>query len=90
MIIQNSIYSIIVILVQHEREKSRTSYLQDEAISVAENLHTQIPNINEFIDRSDLCIDNRITWELPRSIQPWPETVPSLNLDPPELVPTWK
>ena len=43
---------------RHEKEKSRTSYLQREAISMAESLHTQLPSINKFIDRSDLCIDN--------------------------------
>ena len=55
---------------RHEREKSRTLYLQCEAISMAEILHTQLPNINKFTDISDLSIDNRITWELPRSTQP--------------------
>ena len=29
--------------------------------------------------------DDQITWELPRSSQPWPETVPGSNLDPLEL-----
>ena len=33
----------------------------------------------------NLYFDDQITWELPRSTQPWPETVPGLNLDPPEL-----
>ena len=28
---------------------------------------------------------DQITWELPRSTQPWPKTVPGLNPDPPEL-----
>ena len=55
-----------------------------------ENVHTQIPSINKFIDRSDLCLDNQITWELPRSTQPWPEPVPGFNMDPPDMVPTCK
>ena len=75
---------------RHAREKSRTSYLQGEAISMDENLHTQLANINKFTNRSDLCIDNQITWKLPRSTQPWPGTVPGFNLDPLELVPTCK
>ena len=54
-------------MLDNVTEKSRTSYLQGEAIPMAENLHTQLPSINKFIDRSDLCIDNRITWELPCS-----------------------
>ena len=29
--------------------------------------------------------DDQITWELPRSTQPLPRTIPSFNLDPPEL-----
>ena len=60
----------IVKLVQFATEKSRTSYLQDEAILMAKNLRTQIPSINKFIDRYDLCLANRITWELPCSTQP--------------------
>ena len=55
---------------RHEREKSRTSYLQGESISMAKNLHNQLPNIKKFSDRYDLYIDNQTTWELPRSTQP--------------------
>ena len=29
--------------------------------------------------------DDQITWELPRSSQPWPETIPGSNPDPPKL-----
>ena len=29
--------------------------------------------------------DDQITWELSRSSQPWPETVPASNVDPLEL-----
>ena len=43
---------------RHEREKSRTSYLQGETISMAKNLHTQLPSINKFTNKYDLCIDN--------------------------------
>ena len=54
-------------------KKSRTSYLQDEVVSMAENLHTQIPIISKFTGIYDLYLDNWITWELPRYIQPWPK-----------------
>ena len=67
------------------KEISRTSYLQDEDVSMVENLHTQIPSINKSIERYDLYLDNRITWELPHSTQPWPKTIPILNSDPPEM-----
>ena len=30
-------------------------------------------------------LDDQITWELPRSTQPWLKTIPGFNLDPPEL-----
>ena len=39
-------------------EKLRTPYLEGQTILMAENLHTQIPSINKFIDRSELCSDN--------------------------------
>ena len=64
--------------------------MQGESIPMVENLHTQIPSINKIIGIYDLCIDNQITWEPPRSTQRWTGTVPSFNLDPLELVPTCK
>ena len=57
---------------------------------MAENLHTQIPNIKKFTNKYDFCIDNLIAWELPRSTQPWPIPIPGSNPDPLELVPTCK
>ena len=30
-------------------------------------------------------LDDRISWELPRSTQPWPETILGFNPDPPKL-----
>ena len=43
--------------------------MQEEAILMDENLHTQTFSINKFIDKFDLNIDNHITWELPHFFQ---------------------
>ena len=53
--------------------------LMDELAHFSNNQHYQ--------SKTDLAcdFDDQITWELPRSSQPWPETVPSSNPDPPKL-----
>ena len=68
------------------KEDNETSYLQFDAILMArKSMHTQTHSINKDVDSSDLCLVNWITWELPRSTQPWPGTIPSFNLDPPQV-----
>ena len=44
-------------------------------------------NNQHYQFKSDMTsdFDDQITWELPRSSQPWPGTIPSSNPDPPEL-----
>ena len=44
-------------------------------------------NNQHYQFKTDLTsdFDDQITWELPRSSKPWPETVPGSNPDPPEL-----
>ena len=48
---------------------------------------THFLNNQHYQFKTDLTydFDDQITWELPRFTQPWPRTVPGLNLDPPEL-----
>ena len=73
------------------KEDKETPYSQFEAILMAgKTSHTQAHSINKNIDNSNLSLINQITWELPPSTQPRPETIPSFNPDPPELVPTCK
>ena len=50
---------------------------------MARTLHSEEHSINKNIEKYDLTVVNRITWELQRSTQPWPEIVPSFNPDPP-------
>ena len=44
-------------------------------------------NNQHYQFKTDLTsdFDNQITWELPRSSQPWPKIIPSSNMDPLEL-----
>ena len=44
-------------------------------------------NNQHYQFKTDLTsdFDDQITWEQPRSSQPWPGTIPDSNLDPPEL-----
>ena len=44
-------------------------------------------NSQHYQFKTDLTVDfdDQITWELPRSFQPWPGTVPGSSPDPPEL-----
>ena len=43
----------------------------------------KIANINNSKTNMTSVFDDQITWELPRSTQPWPRTVSSFNPDPP-------
>ena len=47
----------------------------------------QFSNNQHYHSKTDLTsdFDDQITWELPRSSQPWPRTFTGSNTDPPEL-----
>ena len=52
---------------------------------MAETTHILNNQHDQF--KTDLTsdFDDQITWELTRSSQPWPRTIPGSNLDPPNL-----
>ena len=56
-----------------------------EAPLMAETAH--LSNNQHYQFKKDLSFDfdDQITWELPRSSQPWPETIPGSHPDPPRV-----